>query len=310
MRFAKKVFDKDKIYVYRWQNKTFTQLGVIKETWSQDNIYVSVGDMDNNGRAEIYVTNLGESDVSSLVYEWNGNAFKKIASGQRWFFRVIDIPGQGRSLIGQRRETGGEFFGDVLFLNREGDRFVPAGPLKLPPFSNIYNFTFANLEGRGEPRIVMLDHEDRLRLYNQGDKEEIWRSDEAYGGSYSLIETGDIHGKMNYTFIALPLYITDVDEDGQNEVMVGKNHSQIGRFIERARLFSSGTLHFLTWDKVGLSPKWISKKQPGPIVGYRVIDVDNDGHKELIIASVTKRAILLRKFTGKPRSQVVVYDLK
>ena len=98
-----------------------------------------------------------------------------------------------------------------------------------------------------------------------------------------------------------------MDEDGEPEVMVCRNRAKTGgRFFDRVRNFSSGDLHFMTWDKVGLTTKWTSQKQPGPIVGYRVADVDHDDLKELIIATVTREDHVM----GKPRSQIVMYDLK
>ena len=88
--------------------------------------------------------------------------------------------------------------------------------------------------------------------------------------------------------------------------MVSKNHSPTGNYIARVRNYKSGVLHFLTWDNVGLSVKWQTKKQSGAIVGYALADVDNDGAKELVIASVTKQKAPFIK----PRSQVVVYEVK
>jgi hypothetical protein len=52
--------------------------------------------------------------------------------------------------------------------------------------------------------------------------------------------------------------------------------------------------------------KWTTRKASGPIVGYRVLDVDHDGLQELVVASVTKT----EKMLVEPRSQIVVYDLK
>ena len=97
-----------------------------------------------------------------------------------------------------------------------------------------------------------------------------------------------------------------MDEDGKREVMVCKNKASAGRFWARARWYSSGALHFLTYDPAGLSVKWTTRKASGPIVGYRVADVDHDGLQELLITSVSKQKSML----GTPRSQVVVYDLK
>ena len=264
---------------------------------------MNVGDLDGNGRAEIYVSNLSSTSVSSLVLEWDGSKLKKIVGGERWFLRVIEIPGQGKTLIGQRRVVGGRFTGKVQFLKRDGDGLVSTGPVDLPRFANVFNFAIADLEGQGRHSTVLLDSSDFLRVYNSG-KERIWRSDEPYGGSLTFMETGGT--TKNWYFISPPIFITDVDEDGEREVMVCKNKSSAGRLWKRARWYSSGALHFLTYDPGGLSVKWTTQRQAGPIVGYQVADVDGDGLQELVIASVTKT----EKMLVKPSSQVVVYDLK
>jgi TolB-like protein len=294
--------DKSKVYVYAWKEKAFVLFKTIKGGSSAEYIYVSVGDLDGNGRAEIYVSNLTSMSVSSLVFEWDGNTFKKITDGQRWFLRVIEIPGKGKTLVGQRRAPGGRYLGQVQFLKREGNGLVPAGSLNLPRQANIFNFAIANLRGMGKHSTVLLDSSDHLRLYDPG-KEVVWKSEEYYGGSLTFIET---ELNKNWHFIPAPIYITDVDEDGEQEVMVCKNRAKTGRFTARFRYYSSGALHFLNWDPEGLSVKWTTKKQAGPIVGYGVADVDHDGLQELVVASVSKEKHML----GTPRSQVVVYDLK
>ncbi|UCB48287.1 MAG: VCBS repeat-containing protein [Deltaproteobacteria bacterium] len=294
--------DKSKVYIYKWQEKTFALFKSIEGGMSAEYIHVSVGDLDRNGKAEIYVSNLASSSVSSLVLEWDGNAFREIVNGQRWLLQVIDVPGQGKTLVGQRRSVGGGFRGQVQYLKREGNGLVSTGPVDLPSQSNVFNFAIADLEGGGRNSTVVLDSSDYLRLYNPG-KEEVWRSEEYYGGSLTFIET-DL--EKNYRFISVPIYVTDVDKDGKREVMICKNRSGSGRMLARFRWYSSGVLHFLTWDQVGLSVKWTTQKQPGPIVSYRVSDLDHDGLPELVIASVSKEKHML----GTPRSQVVVYDLK
>ncbi len=102
--------DKTKVFVYKWRNGTLALFRAVKGGWSPNHVWVSVADLDHNGRAEIYVSNLGESDVFSYVLEWDGNDFKRISEKQRWFFRVIDIPDKGQSLIGQKRKMEGTFW--------------------------------------------------------------------------------------------------------------------------------------------------------------------------------------------------------
>jgi hypothetical protein len=215
---------------------------------------------------------------------------------------VIDVPEKGKTLIGQRRVAGGRYSGKVQFLRREGNELVSTGPVDLPRFAKVFNFAMADLEGSGKYSTVLLDSSDYLRLYDPG-KERIWRSDEYYGGSLTFMETGM---EKNYVFIPTPIYMTDVDEDGKQEVMICQNSAKTGRFTARFRYYSSGVLHFLTWNQAGLSLKWTTQKQAGPIVGYRIADVDHDGVQELVVASVTKQD----RMFATPRSQVVVYDLK
>lgn len=293
--------DTNTVYLYKWANKSFRQWRALKGRWSPNYAYVSVADLDRNGKAEIYVSSPDGVSISSLVLEWDGSSFEKISKGQPWFFRVIDIPGTGKTLIGQKREIGGGFLGDVKYLKRKGNRFVSAWPVKLPRFGNVFNFVFMDLGGRGKTHTIMFDPSEYLRLYDPHG-EKVWVSEEKFGGTYTFMETNE----EDRIYFPSPIFLTDVDGDGEHEVIVCKNHSKIGRLFTRVRSFSGGTLHFLTGDQGGLSLKWKTRRQPGPIVGYRMVDVDNDGLRELVIASVTRQGATFRK----PRSQVVVYDLK
>jgi hypothetical protein len=188
---------------------------------------------------------------------------------------VIDVPEKGKTLIGQRRVAGGRYSGKVQFLRREGNELVSTGPVDLPRFANVFNFAVADLEGNGKYSTVLLDSSDYLRLYDPG-KERIWRSEDYYGGSLTFMETGSLtfmetEMARNYVFIPTPIYMTDPDEDGKQEVMICRNTSKTGRFTARFRYYSSGVLHFLTWNPAGLSLKWTTQKQAGPIVGYRIV---------------------------------------
>lgn len=305
--------DKDTVYVYKWQNNTFVQFQTVKGGWSPNYIYVSVADMDGNGRAEIYVSNLTDLNVSSLVLEWQGNRFVRIAHGQPWLFRVIHIPGKGEALIGQKREPGRAYSGPVYLLKREGERFIPTDPLKLPRFGNVFNFAFARLSSKIQKEYtVMLSPYERLMVYDPAG-EEIWQSDEYFGGTLAFMvdkDHPDVRQRMGeigkYIFIPSPIFLADVDEDGQQEVVICQNQERTGRLGEKLRTFSSGKVHFMTWDDVGLNTQWTSQKLSGAVVGYQVDDLDHDGLLELVIIAVTEPRLLI----GKPKSQLVLYDLK
>ncbi|MEW6669381.1 MAG: FG-GAP-like repeat-containing protein [Thermodesulfobacteriota bacterium] len=297
----------DTVFVYKWAEKGFAQFRAIKEKWTTGMVYVSVADLDGNGRAEIYVSNLGDLDVQSFVLEWDGANFRKIAEGQRWFLRVTDMPGKGKVLLGQKRETGASFVGPVQILKREGNNFVSAGEVPLHRFGNIFNFAFADFKGTGRVDTVLLDWADYLRLYEPGIDEQVWRSEDQFGGTYTFMKLQNPQQyTTDYEFLPSPILITDVDEDGEKEVMVCKNNSPIARILGKMQFYSGGSLHFMTRDATGLSTKWTTRRLGGAIVGYRIADVDNDNLPELVIATVVREERML----GNPRSRIIVYDLK
>lgn len=293
------------VHVYKWAEKAFVQFKIAKVKGARGLIYVSVADLDRNGKAEIYVSNIGEADVRSFVLEWDGKEFRPIAERVPWFLKVIDVPKQGKLLIGQRREAAGGFLGPVVYLNRQGNRFEQTGPVSLPIDGNIFNFTFVDFSGTGGIDTVLFDSTDHLRLY-ESPSQEIWKSDEPFGGAYAFISKENDDQSKDRIYISSPIVITDVDEDGQKEAMVCKNASKIGRLLARVRIYSSGTVHFMTRDQIGLSSKWITKKLSGAVVAYVVADVDHDNLPELVMVSVMSE----EKMYGKPRSRIVAYDLK
>lgn len=303
------VIDRDKVYVYKFDKSRLRQSKVIEGGWGSNFVYVGVADINGNGRAEIFVSNL-TTGVSSLVIEWDGARFKKIATGQEWLFRAVDLPVRGMTLLGQRRAVDGTYFGSVQALTPKGGGFASTGPLKLPKGGNVFNFVMSDLEGKGAVSTTMLGPYEHLLVYDQkGDR--LWKSDDYFGGALTfMVDKAIDYNRMVDTgkriFMPSPIFLYDIDADGKKEVVVCRNHSKAGRIFEDLRWFGSGKVHFMTWDGVGLATQWTSQKLTGTVVGYQVADIDYDGRNELIIACVTSESY----FVGLPKSRLAVYDLK
>jgi hypothetical protein len=305
------MIDDTTTYVYKWDGRGLIRFREIKGQWTPSYVWVSVADLDKNGKAEIYLSNPASQTMASEVLEWDGRDFKPILDKQPWFLRVVDIPGEGKRVLGQKRVPNGGYRRGVYVLKRQGDRFVSEKRLALPKFANVHNFALGDLSGGGgEPLTVLLTSYDYLTVFSGGAMQ--WKSDDYYGGALTYVEdkvdTTDRDVDTGaYHFLPSPIYLTDVDGDGKKEVMICQNYSRTRRLFSHLREFASGKLHFLDWDEVGLTEKYTTRKMTGPIVGYKVADLDNDGLDELVIASLTKEAIAV---VQKPRSKLVVYDLK
>jgi len=302
------IIDRDTVYVYKWRKNRLFQFKALEETWASDYIYVSVADLDGNGRAEIYVSNLSTT-VSSLVLEWDGGKFKKISSGESWLFRVVDLPGKGKTLVGQKRGVEGTYIGYVQSLTRKGNGFVSTGPLNLPRYGNVFNFVQNDLAGKGGTYTTMLGPYEHLLVYDQKG-ERLWKSDDYFGGSLTFMsdKVTDINRMIDTgvrIFIPSPIFLIDMNEDGKQEIVVCQNKSKVARVFGDLRWFGSGKVLFMDWDGAGLTTQWTSQKLSGTVVGYQIADLDNDGLKELVIASVTSESY----YVGLPKSRLVLYDL-
>ncbi|MBC8419289.1 MAG: FG-GAP-like repeat-containing protein [Pseudomonadota bacterium] len=304
------IIDKDTVYVYKWGKNRLIQFQSVKGSWSPNFIYVSVADLDGNGRAEIYVSNLTATNASTVVLEWDGSKFKEIVSRESWLIRVVDLPGRGKTLVGQKRSTEGKYHGDVYILARKGNGFVDTELVKLPRHGNVFNFVKNDLTGKGGIYTTLLGPWEHLLVYNQ-EGEQLWKSDDYFGGNltYMVYMDPDVD-RMADTgvriFIPSPIFLFDINGDGKQEIVVCQNHSKVARIFGDFRWFGSGKVHFMDWDGAGLVSQWTSQKLSGTVAGYQIADVDNDGQLELAIASVTSESY----FIGLPQSRLVLYDLK
>ncbi len=292
------------LYVYKWIEGRFAEISKIDAKWSPNFVWVDVADLNGNGRAEIYVTSLTPSmGVGSFVMEWEGNSLTSLASGLSWFLRVLKHPVHGNILIGQKGVISGELTNDIRILALEGGKLVKKGDLELDKRANVFNFAMGEIVARGKISTVLLSKADYLYLHAEGG-EELWGSDETYGGS--LLYSADNVALPSELHFTPRVLLTDIDADGLNEVAVCKNVDLARGWLDKVRFFRNGELYFLTWDGITLATVMKSVKLSGAVTSYQIGDVDNDGQDELVIISVKEG---WRFFGNTGKSIVVVLEL-
>jgi TolB-like protein len=293
-----------RLYVYKWQNGALAQIINIKGKWSPHYIWVDVADLNGNGRAEIYISNLTEANVSSLIMEWQGNKPVTLASGLRWFLRVIDYPGEGKILIGQQRKISRDYVPGIHRLKMENNRLVDAGVLDLPRGANIFNFAVGDIVGEDKADTVYMNNSGRLYLQDETGQ-RLWTSETLFGGTLKYWESRDpTERRIHFSPRVL---LTDLDGNGRSEVAVCKNKDLLREVLESTRVYRGGALDILSWDGSGLSAMMKTIKLPGAVADYQVGDVDNDGQLELVVVSLEEGW----RFWGKTgKSSVLIVDLE
>jgi hypothetical protein len=95
---------------------------------------------------------------------------------------------------------------------------------------------------------------------------------------------------LNIYNLPLRMLVTDLNRDGQFEVLVNKDISVAAQFFQRYRFFPNGEIHSMFWDGVGLSLAWKTRRIKGTVSDYGLADVNNDGVTDLYVCLNTTPA--------------------
>ena len=297
------------IYINRYADNQFRGITKIEEKPFNKFIGVDVADINGNGKAEIFITNLPRTfgKLKSFVLEWNGAQFEKIAKEQNWYYRVLAMPERGKMLLGQRRGRvtedvseymeKGIFKGGVYELAWENGMYEPVQRQKIPDWLNVYGFTYGDALNTGREMIVAFTRSEKISIVD-GTGDEEWISIERFGGNPTFLEytsekqktNREEHRKIDRYFLPQRIYVADLDKDGKNEVIAVKNFNSVGQTFTNVRKFKSGQIECLVWGRLGMNLKWATRKISGYISDYTIADLNNDGREELVFSVVAKKS--------------------
>jgi len=301
---------KDHIYVHRFENQRFLKIWEKDGKRYQNFLAVDVADVNGNGRAEIFVTNVEGSGqrLASFVLEWDGTDFKQVSKDGPWYYRVKDVPGRGKVLYGQKRNVDDLFASDVYELTWQNGEYELGERLKLPKRVNVFGFALGDAMNNGQQSIIAYDETDKICVYDASGNEQ-WKSDERYGGSMNYLEytmhMSGAQGDVGYYFLPQRIFVRDLNDDGINEVIVSHNKGSIGELFSRLRHFSNGYVTSLFWNRYELYRNFQTPGVKGYISDFCLGDYDHDGRDEVVVAQVQKHGTLVTS----SKSMIIGYEL-
>jgi hypothetical protein len=298
------VMDNHNLYIFKYDGDKLSLFRKIEHGYEHNFLTLDVADVNRNGYAEIIVTSVIEDNLQSFILEYEGNEFRKITSKANWYFRVLDHPKEGPTLMGQQMGSEGLFVGSIYKFVWKKKSFEKGPKMPFPKGTNIFGLTMADIRNQGTFDIVILEDSERLAILSPDGKFS-WRSRTRFGGTNNYYDTKkktDPNSKVAYApawrvYIPGRVIAKDLDGDGLKEIIINGN-SRSSRFFERARNYETGEVYSLVWEGDSLATNWKTMEIIGYISDFQVRDVDNDGEEELVAAVVDPGTITDRKGTS------------
>jgi TolB-like protein len=294
-----------RVHVYRHQDGVLREIKTYTHASFKRIIRIDTADINQNGRAELFVTDYTASQqrLKSMVLEWNGQDFDIIGEWVGWYLCILKTPGSPPLLLGQKRGPGSSYASihealfdrDVYEMDWQEGYYKTTGKHTLPQGLSLYDFTRGDASNNGQEEIVAFSRDDHIMVYDQTGKVS-WKSNEVYGGNRFFFEVPELDNARKTTYYYLPqrIHVSDIDGDGLNEMIVLKNHDTAGA-LSRIRAFKEGHIDCLSFDDLGVQLKWQTRKISGYISDYVIGDLNNDGKNEIVFSVIQKKKSLLNK---------------
>jgi hypothetical protein len=258
------------------------------------------------------VSAIVEDEPRSFVLEFEEGRFKKIVEKPGWFFRVLEDPKDGPTLMGQRSGLRGSetmFSGPIYKFVWKKNSFEKGPEMPFPKGTIVFGLAKGEIRSKGTSDFILIEDSGRLTIVGP-DGKSIRAGGERYGGTNNTLNnTANMllqsvvegtYGNEWRVYIPERILIKGLNGDGLNEVIVQKNISSTTNVFDKLRLFEKGEIYGLVWDEEGaFTTRWKTKEINGYISDFQIKDVANDGEEELVVAVVDLGGIMTRKGTSK-----------
>ncbi|PIV06352.1 MAG: hypothetical protein COS57_03825 [Syntrophobacterales bacterium CG03_land_8_20_14_0_80_58_14] len=319
------IIDPHNVFVYQKKGNEFKLVQQIPGKSYDYYVSLDVADINGNGVKEIIVSSYTGQQVDSFILEFRNGKFQTIAADLPWFMRAIDNGSGIPLLLGQRRGIDMPFDTPIHEIVWKNGAYAEGPKMRIPQGLSVYGLTLDKLGSGGAEKIIALNSDDYLCIFEQTDKplsrvaifggssEFLWKSDEQFGGSNTYIEPMSRSGVKEdksedadlIHYINLRIVTYDTNKDGKREIIVVKNLSSASRMFQRLKLFTAAEVYNLEWEGMGMVENWRTKKISGYVADYQFKDIDNDGENEVVLALVLSVGGSI-----KDRSVIVTYSLK
>lgn len=262
-------------------------------------LMVSAGDVDNDGRAEIAMTNLYGQFPSAAIFRLKGSKLVKVLSKERYHLRIIKSP-RGSVLVGQEALMERFYYGNFIRYAMIGNKLRKAGTVAGHRDIEFPTLVLADLDRDGSSESIGLSYEDKLTVVSPAGK-VIYRSDKPFAGTNNTVQPdrqGGDEAEREYA-INSGLDVADLDGDRIPEIVVSHNNESTGRIVAKMRYYHKGSVFALNWRNGTMVPAWRTPPVRQYVAAAKIIRI-KDGKQVLVMAGTDPVAFsgLMNVFTG------------
>jgi hypothetical protein len=223
------VADREKMSVYTWTEKTLTLRDTVGAARGEEFLKVSVGDIDGNGKAEIYLAALYGSRIQSSVWEWDGKLTRKVERHPGNLHVARNHSGGPSMLLYQDSSVGSLFTGKIHMMAYDQGKLVRKDVL--PDLKGAQFYTLALMDynrngaqdflGLGKPSLT---EEAYIHVWDMSGN-VLAKANEPVGGTNNAIRHGAANPDDQPPRVSFnsKLAVMDVDKDGNKEILTVAN---------------------------------------------------------------------------------------
>jgi len=292
------VLGRKKLLLYTRQGASFVLKDTLKAGFGEDFLKVSIGDINNNGMAEIYLVSRHGIRALSTVLQCAGT-FKRL-DRRVGHMQAVKGPAGGKPLLLFQNSKVDEFFsGRIYVMNYENEGKLTKKE-QLPKLKGVQFYTLASfdIDQDGNPEWLGLGEESRLYVWDkQG--EVLWSGDKHLGGTNNAIALGNTEPGNPPPRIAFNsrLLITDIDGDGKREILAIKNIPLVEHVLH-FKVYTKSLLIVYRVEGQRLSPAWTTGD-----IDWCLTDMQVQGRTLFLAAQKGKISNI-----GKESSQIMWFE--
>jgi len=294
------------VEIVRLKNGAIENVANVDFGNARKSLAIDGADLNGDGVMELYITAAFDKSLASMIVGQSPSGFEILKKDINYYFRNVDLPGEGSVLLGQAMgDLYKDFSGPIFRVLLNQGEIQQGAEVEVPDQVRLYSFLPLAANGYGGESVAFLSALDNLQIFSMNG-EKLWESSDRFGGSEEYITRVDPSKAPQDGDNTRSAYLQARMLRGDaGEILIPVNEGDWYR--ARNKTYRKSRLTAMVWNGQELLEAWHTREQQGYLADFRLADVDNDGQKEIVMAIDGASSGF---FSDARRSSMYVFELQ